>query len=189
MRKINHRGAEVFVIRELETKYYEFIGPSSALEAVYAYLNSTDVRRNGYTTIGVHLDEHTKYKRFMLRLSTGMYNMALLHPSGLISSEGEYLFISPTRLDDPPENFFDILNSRIRVPILREWENELWKQGRIKKERWYELIEEKVGDGVYGYIVHPEFTDTWESIVLEIINGALSKQRKDGVLSPSAIRS
>jgi hypothetical protein len=182
MRKVSYSGAEATLIAAVSEKYYRFVGEAVALEAIWGYLNTTDVRRSGWTSIGIRLEERIKYKRFTCRLDTGMYDMAMLHPMGLKTSDEQYLFVMPEKSDEPPEHFFNVLNRRVRVPIIQEWSTFLWQAGKERKHNWEYLINEMDGDGEVGYVLHSEFTTDWETIVREIINGTISLKAEDGVL-------
>jgi hypothetical protein len=176
MKEINYRGAKVYLVAYIDNYFLHFIGPQTALEAVWAHLNTSEVRRTGRTNIGVSLEEGVRYKRIQQRLPSGLFDMVMVHPQALITNtEQDFFLICEEPTETPPDAFFDILNQRLRLPILKEWAGELWKKGLKAKHFWQNLIYERSGEGAFGYLVFASNTEAWEKIVKEIVNGKTGK--------------
>ena len=179
MKKITHKGAEVHLVAHVNQMYFRFIGPSTPIDAIWAHLNSTEVRKRGWTNLAdIRLEESTKYKRIIQRLPSGLLDVVIIHPSGLISwPYHDFIMVVEDGQDSeiPPGGFFKRLASKLFVPLLEEWTSTLWEKGLetdgVYDKPWdhSKLIEVHNGEGVTVYQAHTSPTETWEKIVQNII--------------------
>lgn len=170
MKEIEYKGAKVYYLANAGNKFHSFVGAETALEAIWAKLNDANVRRTGWTGIGVSLESNVKYRRMRMRLKCGLMQMIVVHPAFAATNvDEEILFVSPEPLTEPPPEFFPLLNLKLRIPILKAWETELWKKGLSQRDRYTDLIATDTGEGIIVYTVHTALTDGWTKVVKEIL--------------------
>lgn len=176
MREVVHRGAKANIIAEVSEYFYQLVGEGTVLEAIWAYINSTEVRKNGYThkSLDIHLETKMPYKRFTKRLKSGLYENRIIHPAAIATwPASNFLVITEDGSDDVPKGFYERLSLRMRVPMLPEWASALWQAGRLTRSFYGQdyrrdtLISKRSGDQATGWYVKAGDTEMWERIIVE----------------------
>jgi len=187
MQEINHNGAVAFQTAHASPYFYQMVGSLTALEAIYAYITSKDVRRSGYTRIGISLSAGVRYKRFMAPLEdTRLHELVMVHPAALKDWSGENFLIVASENEDILPVFIGHLQRTLKLPVLPTWAHKLWEMGLLE----YEQQKSSYGGNTYvdhnapitrissvGILAWMVSTAGFEEAWLEIIRNILEEER------------
>jgi hypothetical protein len=185
-REIEHAGATALLTAHAEPYFFQLAGALTALEAIWAYLSSKDVRRSGYTGVGIRLEAEAAYRKFLTPLpGTALHELVLVHPAGLKDWPGED-FLLLSRGEGIPAGFFRRLRRALKLPVLPEWREVLWERGQEEADYKVEdrfgreharrdaPVERLAAQGVQAWKVK---TGALEPVWLEIIREMLQEER------------
>jgi len=185
--------------------YLRIVGPETVVNACWARLMSRATRGNKFSS-GIEIEmpgrsypmyvaaqKHVNYRTVRSRLSSGMIDLALIHPILTVSEDRPSGFYILTYDDARPAGFFDRLNQNLAIPLKPEWSTWLWREGLkrwdqkiIKTRTEYEgnkkVEKERIADsactpilrldtlgsvGCYKVICEGEYYNAWLGIVRE----------------------
>lgn len=191
LRELDYKGATALLTAYAGKYFYQMVGASTALEAIWAHLSSRETRRRGYAyySLDIQLEKDVVYKKFLNRLSgTCTWELVMVHPAVSKDWVGdEFLLIS--RDNRMPAAFFNRLRLCLRLPLRPEWALDLWDLGQknypVEQRSSYggtyttqiTPIERLHGEGICGWTVS---TTEHEAIWLGIIRQILAKEKTDG---------
>lgn len=152
MQKITYEGFEALCLAlirdDADVLYISLAGATVPTKAIAAALVSKDTRKSdsGIHVGGssVHLGRFEHYRmlssRARERKGHGITTRITILHSRFTVQETEartLYFVQPpdADVDQPPPGFFDRLQMASKVPMFREWESWLWREGQ-KKIRW-----------------------------------------------------
>lgn len=161
------------------TAFLEIAGPLVVINAMWAYTNRASVRASGLAhklTIGnrhLRFEPAAKYVRIgPVRLPSGMYDMALVHPKVAIGAlrgdtdreQNEWVLALN---DEMPANFLERLNKVIPFAVKPEWAEKLWTEGQT--QGWNKAVTKHESMGPYSTYSVCNNTRKWLTIIEDII--------------------
>lgn len=155
--------------------YLELVGQAQSVRALWAGLagNKTPDALDLSNGRSVYSPDGVCLKRIEKVLPNGLVNLAMVHPLATAIGAGDpfYRIVFPGSTL-PPHGFYDILNSKLILPIKREWEEWLWERGQTHagESAYYSPVQKLESYGhVSGYkIFGDERKEEWRKLILEI---------------------
>lgn len=152
----------VLVRDEATLVYMELLGPRQAVKANWAALRQRN--RSHYLMGRLEVSKEDKVVTLKSTLPCGWDHWCLIHRQAsydkLTPNETFYL-IENTQKQERPNTFIAFLAKSLAIPILPEWAEYLWVEGRMR-----ELIS-PLSESCYGFGGWKVSTDQWAEIVSE----------------------
>jgi hypothetical protein len=149
--------------------FLRMVGAETAVNAIWARLSAREGRGKKWgSEVSIPLagrsypqyvaaQKHVTYRTLRTRLSSGMIDLALVHPILTVAEDSERGLYLLTYEQGLPSGFFDRLNKSLSIPLKPEWAPWLWEQGQ-KPQSFLALESRKVmEDG--EYVEKPQLTE------------------------------
>ena len=167
---IGKDGVQALLVSSAEPYFFQLVGPLTAIEAMYAHLTSTGVRRNGWTGYGFRIQPGVQYQRRSRQMTNQMTEMIIFHPA-LLANWAEGNFIIVTDVEGMPDAFFSRLSLNLTLPILDEWADALWQEGQHVDSGLPPITQVNTVGGVYAWkiMTKDKYLPIWHTIIKNIL--------------------
>lgn len=167
---IGKDGVQTLLVSAAEPYFFQLVGPLTAIEAMYAHLTSTSVRRSGWTGYGFRTVSGVKYQRRTRQMSNQMVEMIIFHPALMAHwSEGNFIILADE--EGMPDAFFSRLSLNLTLPILEQWAEALWQGGQRADSGLPPITKIETEGNIYAWkiMAGERFQPAWHKLIKNIL--------------------
>lgn len=141
----------------------EMVGPKQSVKANWAALVNGN-RKHALEGQQIKLQGMSDHLLLQTNLPCGWANWMLLHQQASLqeAQPNQWFYLLDEGQASIPNLFYPLLNKSLALPLLKEWIEVLWEDGRDRD--LIKLLSQDTGIGAAVWCVHPT-TKTWTEII------------------------